>query len=74
MLLLLMMMTYHMVSTQGGVTQEYPYFSQEVKVVSKEANMQMTNVNKPKLSKNMFHTFDPASVRALKEYIWIDHQ
>ena len=59
-----------MISTQGGVIQEYPYFSQEVK----EANMQMANFNKPKLSKNMFHTFDPASVRALKEYIWIDHQ
>ena len=74
MLLLLVMMTYHILFTQGGVIQEYPYFSQEVKLVSKEANMQMTNVNKPKLSKNMVHTFDPASMRKLKEYIWIDHQ
>jgi hypothetical protein len=68
------MIIFHLLSAHGGVIQEYPYFSHEVIVGDKDAHRPMQNVNRHKMSKNMFFTFDPASVRALKEFIWIDHQ
>jgi hypothetical protein len=76
MLLLSTMMMTNILSASAGVIQDYPYFSQEVtiKYGDEEANNAMHNINKPKPLRNMFLTFDPASVTALREYIWIDHQ
>ena len=76
MLLLSMMMILNILSTSAGFIQDYPYFSQEgsIEYKDREGNTAMQNINKPKPSSKMFVTFDPASVRALKEYIWIDHQ
>ena len=69
-----MMTIFSILSTQGGVIQEYPYFSQEVTIGAKENNRPVQNVNKHKMTKNVILTFDPTSVRALNEYIWIDHE
>ena len=48
--------------------QEYPYFSHDLRLVAKQKSYE------PKMSKNMFQTFDPATERALNEYIWIDYK
>ena len=76
MLLLSAMVIINILSTSAGVIQDYPYFSQEVRIEyqDQEANIEMTIVNKPKSSRNMFLTFDLAAVREINEYIWIDHQ
>ena len=76
MLLLSNMMIINVLSTSAGFIQEYPYFSQEgsVEYQDGEGNKAMQNINKPRPLSNMFLTFDHASVRALNEYIWIDHQ
>ena len=76
MLLLSTMMIINILSTSAGVIQDYPYFSQEVREEygDEEANNSIHNIKKPRSLRNMFFTFDPASVRALREYIWIDHQ
>ena len=76
MLLLSTMMIINILSTSAGVIQDYPYFSQEVRVEygDEEANNAMHNIKNPGPLRNMFLTFDPASVRALREYIWIDYQ
>ena len=74
MLLLLTMIILKMYFSQGGFIQEYPYFSQDVGIGSNEKYRAVQNVNRHKMTKNIIVTFDPASVRALNEYIWIDHQ
>ena len=76
MLLLSTMMIINILSTSAGVIQDYPYFSQEVRVEygDEEANNAIHNIDKPKPLRNMFLTFDPDSARALREYIWIEHQ
>ena len=66
------MMIFHLLSTQGGV-QEYPYFSQDVTTGAKE-DRALNIVNRHKTTNNMVFTFDPASVKTLNEYIWIDHE
>ena len=62
-------MIFQLLSTQGDVIQEYPYFSQDVSTGAKE-----NSLNIHKITKNMVFTFDPASVKTLNEYIWIDHE
>ena len=76
MLLLSTMMIINILSTSAGVIQDYPYFSQEIRVENQdeEATNAMHDINRPKHLRNMFLTFDPASVGALREYIWIDYQ
>ena len=74
MLLLLTMIILQMYFSQGGFIQEYPYFSQDVRIGANEENRAVQNVHRPKITKNIIVTFDPASVRALNDYIWIDHQ
>ena len=76
MLLLTTMRKLNLLSTSAGFIQDYPYFSQEgsIEYKDREGNTAMQNINKPKPSSKIFLTFDPASVGALKEYIWIDHQ
>ena len=76
MLLLATMKIINIFSASAVVIQEYPYFSQEVRIDNQDedANRTVENVNSPKPSRNMFITFDPASVRELKEFIWIDLQ
>ena len=74
MLLLLAMIILQVLSTQGGVIQDYPYFSQDVTLGHNENKRPMQNINRLKMTKNVFFTFNPDSVRVLNEYIWIDHQ
>ena len=74
MLLLLVMMILQVLSTQGGVIQEYPYFSQDVSTGTIDNNRPMQNIDRPRMNKHVFFTFDPAAVKELNEYIWIDHQ
>ena len=47
------MMIFCMVSTQGGVGKEYPYFSQDVTMGAQDGaqSLHNFNLNKPKLAK-----------------------
>ena len=74
MLLLPVMMILQVFSAQGGVVQEYPYFSQDVSTGTISSNRPMQYINRPRINKHLFFTFDPAAVRELNEYIWIDHK
>ena len=69
-----MVMIVNILSTSGGIFQEYPYFSQDIRTLYEKEPFAKQNVNRNKPLRNMLLTFDPASMRALKEFIWIDHQ
>ena len=74
MLLLSMMMIVNILSTSGGIFQEYPYFSQDAAMVGKESKQPHLKYQKAETSKNILLTYDQTSVEVLKEYIWIEEQ
>ena len=76
MLLLQIVIIFQILSTKGGVIKEYPYFSKEITIRAKENIRPLQDVSRPKIRKNPIFTFDPApdSMKALLEYIWIDHE
>ena len=63
---------FRLVLIHGGVIEEYPYFSHDVAFAGKEDTQ--TSIQNQENGKTVLFTFDPKSIRALKEYIWIDHQ
>ena len=52
------------------LASDFPYFSSFPKLGKEEGNRPIQN---EKIPKDIFFTFDPASERTLKEYIWADH-
>ena len=66
-----------MIPTQGGVSKEYPYFSQHITMGGQKGvnSLPKNHLNKPQhqQAKNIFSTFDPVAERLLNEYTWFDH-
>ena len=55
------------------LASDFPYFSSFPKLGKEEGNRPIQNEKIPKITKDMFSTFNPASERILEEYIWTDH-
>ena len=70
MLLLLTMMMLQVLSAQGGTIQKhFPLVT-----IGAREDRHIQPANRPRMTKNMYFTFDPATVMALHEYIWVDQE